>query len=212
MRPPSLLLLPLLLLAGVLGCKRLDGDTLCEGTVVDRHTNARVANATVGVFGQGASGGGLGGGYVLLEEHQADASGNFAFQISDAPGQLLLRAATTQGYYTLWQEALYPRPGRNNKKLVLKAQAPAWVNIRFRDVAPLDSAFVRVWGSVHDAPGFYSWLFRDTSIIYPVMGNFTSTINWDAVIVRGDPNAAVRTGTQQVFCPGLDTTNIEVNY
>ena len=192
----------------VAGCKRLDGDTVCEGTVVDRATQARIADATVGVYVKGSSGGGLGGGYVLKETHTADGAGNFAFQINDNESQLLLRAFTDQGYETIWQEALYLRAGRNNKKLVLKAQAPAWVRVRFRDQLPLDSAFVRVWGSIDEGPGFYSWLARDTSIVYRAPGNYTSIINWEVNVIH----TGLRKGSQTLFVPGLDTVAVEVNY
>ena len=192
----------------VAGCKRLDGDTVCEGTVVDRATQARIADATVGVYVKGSSGGGLGGGYVLKDTHTADGAGNFAFQINDNESQLLLRAFTDQGYETIWQEALYLRAGRNNKKLVLKAQAPAWVRIRFRDQLPLDSAFVRVSGSIAEGPGFYSMVSRDTSIVYWAPGNYDTVVSWRITPFYGP----LVTGSQTVYTPGLDTTDVEIIY
>ncbi len=201
------LLLAVVLLAGLTTCKRLDGDTLCEGTVVDRHTDARVANATVGVYERGSSGGGLGGGYSLKEEHQADANGNFAFQIGSDAEDMILRASSPQGHYTSFNEAINLRGGKNNKKLVLKTQAPAWVRVRFRDQVPLDSGFVIVGGYLQ-GPGFYSWYHRDTTIVYPALGNQNTLVYWEINVIR----SGLRDGRQNVYTPGLDTTAVEVVY
>ncbi len=204
----KLYLLAALLLITATACKRLDGDTLCEGTVVDRHTNARVANATVGVYERGSSGGGLGGGYSLKEEHQADANGNFAFQISSDAEDMILQASSPQGHYTRFQDAPNLRGGKNNKKLVLKTQAPAWLRIRIRSLAPHDTANLNFWGFSPTGAATGLVYGRDTSLITPVPGNVTSQVYWEINRSR----QPLTTGHQEVYCPGLDTTDLEVTY
>ena len=201
------LLLAALLLTLLTNCKRLDGDTLCEGTVVDRHTNTRVANATVGVYVAGSSGGGLGGGYRLKEEHQADASGNFAFQINDDSEELILRASTDQGHFTSFQEAPKLRGGRNNKKLILKTYAPAWIKINIIDQAPRDTVNIGLWG---DLPSYGTGIINggDRTVILPVEGHATARIHWEITPLYGNQTL----GQQDIYCPGLDTVSIQVIY
>ncbi len=209
MRPFSSLLLSLVSLLTLTTCKRLDGDTLCEGTVVDRHTSARIANATVGVYVEGSSGGGLGGGYVLKEEHQADASGNFAFQISDDAKSMLLLASNSQGYYTIYQEGIYLLGGKNNKKLVLKAQAPAWLRVHIIDQAPRDTAVIGFGGSLPSTgTGVIS---GDTTLIIPVQGNTSQYAHWRIDYGNRYSYPPVF-GNQDIYCPGLDTTSLQVTY
>ncbi len=208
MRPFSSLLLSLVSLLTLTTCKRLDGDTLCEGTVVDRHTSARIANATVGVYVGGSSGGGLGGGYVLKEEHQADASGNFAFQINDDAKSMLLLASNSQGYYTIYQEGIYLSGGKNNKKLVLKAQAPAWLRVHIIDQAPRDTAAISLWGFNPNGTGTGALNGRDTVLVVPVQGNVTSQVYWQINRIHHP----LTYGNQDIYCPGLDTTSLQVAY
>lgn len=204
--PRRRLLTGVALLLSLTTCKRLDGDTLCEGTVVDRHTNARVPNATVSVMEAGQSGG-LGGGYVLKEEHQADAQGNFAFQLADDGNDMTLMAHTSQGYHTRFMDAPKLRGGKNNKKIALKAQAPAWLRVRFRDQLPLDSGFITVAGSL-EGGGFHSWAHPDTSIVYRAQANTNTLVYWQINVLH----LGLRDGRQDVYTPGLDTTTVEVVY
>lgn len=204
---PSLFLLTLLAAALTLSmCKRSDGDTLCEGTVVDKHDNTRVANAMVGVYVAGQSGG-LGGGYVLKEEHQADASGNFAFQIGDDANGMLLRASTSLGHYTPYAEAPSLRGGKNNKDLVVRVQAPAWLRVNIVSQPPHDTAAISFGGSL---PSIGTGILygRDTTILMMVQGNTSLYAYWRITRQYGNQT----NGSQDVYCPGLDTTSIQVTY
>lgn len=195
------------LLLTTIACKRLDGDTVCEGTVVDRTTNNRVPNATVGVYQSGTSRGGLGGGYALKEEHQADAWGNFSFRIDSDNEDMILRASTPLGYETIWQEAIYLRGGRNNKKLVLKAQPPAWLRVQIIDQAPRDTAVINFFGFAPVSTGT-GLIIGDKTLIIPTQGNTTAHVAWK--INRF--NQPLEHGNKDVYCPGLDTTDLQVIY
>ena len=199
----------LLLLAGLWGCKRLDGDTLCEGTVVDKHTNARVAYATVAVSEPGSSGG-LGGGYTVKEEHQADASGNFSFQINSESEGMLLQAYTSQGYYTPFQEGIRLRGGKNNKKLVLPAQAPAWLRVHIVDQAPRDTAVIGLFGFAPTSTGT-GRITGDTTLIIPTQGNTTTRVQWKINYFNRYAHP-LEYGDQTMYCSGLDTTTLQVTY
>ena len=207
MRPS--LLKPISLLAALAlfsTCKRLDHDTLCEGTVVDRNTGTRVANATIEVYqASGGLGGSLGGGFGLRETHQADANGDFAFQINDDSEDLRLKASTPQGHQTRWDEAPYLRGGRNNKKLQLQVQAPAWLRVRVLDVPPLNQASNISFGG--DAPSEGFRLFdSDETVVLKLNGNQETYVYWT---ING---GVYQTGSQTIFCPGLDTTDLQITY
>ena len=190
-------------------CKRLDHDTLCEGTVVDRHTGTRVPNATIEVYqASGGLGGSLGGGFGLRETHQADANGDFAFQINDDSEDLRLKASTPQGHQTRWDEAPYLRGGRNNKKLQLRVQAPAWLRVRVLDVPPLSPAASISFGGTLPIPtGFALSESGDDTVVLSLDGNTETTLYWKLI-----GGFVYETGDLKVYCAGVDTTDLQITY
>ena len=138
MKQQLTLLICLLLLTCICSCKRLDGETLVEGQVVDRHTGDPIPDATLVMFSGKKSSSSAA--YNTVEfEKQTDSNGKFEFKFdSDGSKTYVLRAFKDPGYYTAWDDAAYLDEGRNNKKIKLKTQAPAWVKVKLVNVSPLD--------------------------------------------------------------------------
>ncbi len=198
--PPWLTLLGLFSLSA---CERPDGDTVCEGRVVDRTTGALVLQpVTVGVYHTGNSS--TGGGYSLREEHQTDANGRFSFHINSDANDLALRAYGAPGYSTWWQEAPDLRGGHNNKGLNLKVQSPAWIKFRIRLPDPADTAAIQLWGGVDEN----LWVFGSATVTSLVSANSNLQVNW-IIQPLGRPRF---TGTLSRFCPALDTVLVEISY
>ena len=194
----------MVLLLPLAGCERLDGDTVCEGRVLDRTTGALVLQpVTVGVY---HTGNGSGGGYSLREEHQTDANGRFSFHIDSDANDLALRAYGAPGYSTWWQEMAFLRGGHNNKGIDLKVQSPAWVKVHVKLPNPADTATIRLWGDVSADLLFYG----DTTTVCSVAGNNSNLIGWTIQSwLRYRPAVS---GNVLRYCPALDTVPLEIRY
>ncbi len=204
--PPWLILLGLCSLAA---CERSDHATVCEGVVIDRSSSAFVPNATVVVYEPGRSGGGLGSGYTEKARYQVDANSHFSFKLDSDREDLLLRAFSELGAYTIWQEAFKPRGGRNNKGIQLKVQSPAWIKIHLLDEAPVDTMFVEIGGAPR---GYTAYNKRDTVLICDVLGNTSNSVWWRLTPVNRAGTGSATEHRQDVYCPALDTVPLEIRY
>lgn len=194
-------------------CKRLDGETIVEGKVVDRNTGAHVPNARLVLFS--SDGRSVGGAYNTVElEKQADGDGNFSFSFNGKSSKnYALRAFTDLGHFTEWTEAAYLEEGRNNKKLKLKVHSPAWVKVKLVNVPPKNQiAQFHIQGFQSDSKGSSSvtlnFLQEDTTFIRVVMGNRE---NGFLYIIK-EMNASENNFNIYKFSPALDTTELIINY
>ncbi|MBK0404442.1 carboxypeptidase regulatory-like domain-containing protein [Adhaeribacter sp. BT258] len=200
-------------------CERLDGETVVEGKVVDRHTGDAIPNATVVVHSGKISNGFTGGAYNTFEfEKQADNKGNFAFRFEGKGDRnYVLRAFKDPGYYTAFDDAAYLEEGRNNKKLKIKMQAPAWVRVKLVNTPPKDVVQVFYMQGFSDMINgeqgsiFYR-LHRDTIFVRMVMGNRETTFLVDIDTVGNSQVENMIRLNPLAYFPALDTTNLVIHY
>jgi hypothetical protein len=196
-------------------CERLDGETVVEGKVVDRHTGEAIPNAIVVVHSGKNSSGNAGAAYNTFEfEKQADEKGNFAFRFEgEGDRRYVLQAYKTPGYFTAWDDAASLEEGRNNKKLKIKMQAPAWVRVKFINVPPKDLVARLHLSSYSDMldgkdyttlPNFKS----DTMFVRKVLGNR----EWIFLCEIGDLNGQLTRSNPSAYFPALDTTDLVIQY
>jgi hypothetical protein len=194
-------------------CKRLDGETLVEGQVVDRHTGEAIPNARLVMFSRISRS--SGGAYNTIEfERLTDSKGNFSFKFeSDGSKSYVLRAFKDPGYYTIWDEAAHLDEGRNNKRLKLKMQAPAWVRVKLVNVPPKDIVarlHLRGFSDLingQDYVTFYSFN-RDTTFVRMIPGNVERLFVFSIRDIAGN---TIETNPSAYF-PALDTTDLIIHY
>lgn len=186
-------------------CKRLDGETVVEGQLIDKSTgNAVKSKGKVAVYNAGK-------GYSFLFEKETDDNGKFSFRF-EGEGDYVLRGYTRQGYYTNWSDAVELKEGHNNKYLKVKMLAPAWVKFRLVNQPPLDTVpVIHIQNFNTDENGQFSISLynqsKDTSFVKGVTGNESRTIVWYFYRLSGP-----ETIRREFYFPSLDTTEVVILY
>ncbi len=187
-------------------CKRLDGETVVEGQVVDGHTGEPIPNAIVGVYVNTSNA--MWGGYTKDFEKQADEKGNFSFRFEgDGSKEYQLRASTSKGGSPFPNETVYLRQGRNNKNLKLKLQSPAWLKVKFINQLPKDTIWI-YFTSFEVRDYNIHMLTRDTTVIGLFSGNETRQVQWEYISSKGQKVKE----SKQIYFPNSDTVSLEINY
>jgi hypothetical protein len=186
-------------------CKRLDGETVVEGQLIDRDTGQAVkSKGKIAVFAASS-------GYRFLFEKETDTNGKFAFRF-EAEDDCILRGFTDQGYSTTWSDGVELKEGHNNKNLKVKMRAPAWVKFKLINQPPLDTVpVIYIQGFNSDQYGNFSAaiykLSQDTSFTKEISANETRTITW-----YFSRNVGMERYEKDLIFPPLDTVEVVIPF
>lgn len=206
---PSVFLLMLILLSG---CQKVkDTRTTVSGYVVEENSTQKVPNAKVylvenqyGTYSVGET---------FLDSTISDAQGfyRFDFDYGSPAGQYKV-IAEAPNYYSLYESV-----GRINLRhhievglsqhYNIKLWPHAWLKIRFLNESGAKGVDVNPFFG--EAFGFQVYGVEDAFVKGKVKGNVSNTVNY-FVFPAESPNYIPRQKT--VYCPGHDTTSLEIIY
>ncbi len=179
-----------------------------EGQLVDATTGQPVPYGQVTLHARSV--GSSSGGYGTLEEHTADADGNFSFKFDASSGiDYKVDGYKINYYYGAHEDGETIKGGRRIKNLSVKLKPMAFVRYHIQDVDSLgyNGAGLNATLCNVSERNFTSQA-TDTSIVCSEFGNQEINIAW----YRFEGGPAVKMYNMGIYLPAHDTTTVNINF